>query len=210
MRHDQPTDISLKALLIAGSLSILALWWAWPRMQLRQQLHAELSQLTRFEARTLPDFRLDGIKHVLTPAALKGQWTIIYFAHSRCADDCPTALGVLASLYRRMTVAEHARSLRIIVLSIEQEDDPRRFQEFASSFHSNFEGYTGTWEEREKLFLFFEAAVDRSLEQRPDQYYHPPNLFLLDPEAHYVATWNRIPERNVLHQELCTFINCPP
>jgi protein SCO1/2 len=210
MRHDQPTDISLKALLIAGSLSILALWWAWPRMQPNQKLYAELSQLTRFEARNLPDFRLYGIKQSLTPASLKGTWTLIYFAHSRCGDDCPTALGVLASLYRRMVVAEHARSLRIIVVSINRDDDKQRFQEFASSFHPKFEGYSGSWEEREKLFLFFETALDRAQEQGPDSYDHPPNLFLLDPEAHYVATWNRVPERNMLHQELCAFINCTP
>jgi protein SCO1/2 len=210
MRQGQPADISLKALFVAGSLSILALWWAWPRLQPNQKLHAEISQLLLFEARSLPDFKLEGIKAPLTARKLKGQWTILYFAYSRCPDDCPTTLGVLASLYRRMTVLEQTRSLRFVIVSVAPDDDAQRIQDFAASFHPRFEGYAGNWAEREKLFLFFEAEVDRAMDQGPDQYSHAPNLFLIDPEAHYVATWNRIPERDTLHHELCGFINCPP
>lgn len=210
MQQDRPADISLKALFVAGSLSILALWWAWPRLQPNQKLHAELSQLLLFEARPLPDFKLDGTKAPLTARNLKGQWTILYFAYSRCPDDCPTTLGALASLYRKMTVLEQTRSLRLVVVSVAVDEDAQRIQDFAASFHPRFEGYAGSWAEREKLFLFFDAGVDRALEQGPDQYFHAPNLFLIDPEAHYVATWNRMPERDTLHQEICGFINCPP
>lgn len=210
MQQGRPADISIKALLVAGGLSVLALWWAWPRLQPNQKLHAEISQLLRFEARSLPDFQLDGVKQKFNTSTLKGHWTILYFAYTRCPDDCPTTLGALASLYRKMKVAEQTRSLRIVVVSVAMDDDAQRIQDFATSFHPDFEGYAGAWEEREKLFLFFEAGVDLALDQGPDQYFHAPNLFLVDPEAHYVATWNRMPEQDTLHHEICGFINCSP
>lgn len=210
MQQGQPADISLKALLVAGGLSVLALWWAWPRLQSNHKFHAEISQLLRFEARPLPDFRLEGTKQTLTTSDLKGHWTIVFFAHTRCPDDCPTTLGALASLYRKMAVEDQTRSLRIVVISVAADDDTQRIQDFASSFDPHFEGYVGTPEEREKFFLFFDAGVDLALEKGPDQYFHVPNLFLIDPEAHYVATWNRMPDRDTMHQEICGFINCSP
>ncbi len=188
MQHGRPADISIKALLVAGALSALALWWAWPRFQNNQKLHAEISQLMRVEARALPDFQLDGSKEKLDSNTLKGHWTILYFAYTRCPDDCPTTLGALASLYRKMKAVGQTRSLRIVVISVAMDDDAQRIQDFAASFEPNFEGYAGAWEEREKLFLFFDAGVDPALDQGPDQYFHAPNLFLVDPEAHYGAT----------------------
>ncbi len=209
---DRPADISLKALFIAGSLCLLALWWTWPRLQPNQKLYAErdTSQLFRYEPRALPDFRLTGAHKPLTRAALKGHWTLIYFGYSRCPEDCPTTMGALASLYRQMAAEGHVSSLRIVIISVAADDDAQRIQDFAASFEANFEGYAGAREEREKLFLFFDAGVDLAPEKGPYQYHHATNLFLVDPEAHYVATWNRVPDRDTLHQEICGFINCPP
>ena len=209
MNPGRSADISLKALFVAGSLSLLALWWAWPRFQPNQKLHAEISQLVQFEARSLPDFKLSGTKKPLTNMNLKGTWTLIYFGYSRCPDDCPTTLGALANVYRKMEALGQTHGLRVVMISVAADDDAQRIQDFAASFHSQFEGYAGAWEEREKLFLFFDAGVDMAPDQGPDHYFHAANLFLVDPEAHYVATWNRMPDRNMLHQEICGFINCP-
>ncbi|HET9241269.1 MAG TPA: SCO family protein [Oligoflexus sp.] len=209
MQPGRSTDISLKALFVAGSLSLLALWWAWPRVQPNQKLRAEISQLVQFDPRSLPDFKLSGMKKPLTSMNLKGTWTLLYFGYSRCPDDCPTTLGALASVYRQMEALDQTHSLRLVMVSVAADDDAQRIQDFAASFHPRFEGYAGSWEEREKLFLFFDASVDMAPEQGPDQYFHAPNLFLVDPEAHHVATWNRLPEHETLHQELCSFINCP-
>lgn len=206
----RPTDISLKALFVAGSLSILALWWAWPRLQSNQNLRAESSQLLHFEPKPLPDFRLQGVRRPLDTDALKGHWTVVYFAYARCPDDCPTTLGALASLHREMAARDQLRSLRFVVVSVAVDDDAQRIQDFAGTFEPKFEGYAGPWDEREKLFLFFDAGVDPALEKGPDQYFHSTNLFLVDPEAHHVATWNRMPDRETLHQEICGFINCLP
>lgn len=205
-----PADISLKALFVAGSLSILAFWWAWPRLQNNQKLHAENSQLLRFEPRALPDFHLEGVHGSLNVEALKGHWTILYFAYSRCPDDCPTTLGAFASLYRDMVAAKETSSLRIVIVSVAVDEDAQRIQDFASAFDPDFEGYAGQWEEREKLLMFFDAGVDPAFELGANQYFHSPNLFLVDPEAHYVATWNRMPERDTLYHEICGFINCSP
>ncbi|HYX39641.1 MAG TPA: SCO family protein [Oligoflexus sp.] len=207
-RH-RPADISLKALFVAGSLCVLALWWAWPRLQSQQKLHAEIAQLISFEPRPLPDFQLDGIRGPLHVNALKGHWTILYFAYTRCADECLTALGALASLHRQMAAAGQTRSLRFVVISVAADDDALRIQDFASSFDPKFEAYAGSWEEREKLFLFLDADVDVAPEKGPGQYVHSNQLYLIDPEAHYVATWNRMPPRETLQHDLCGFINCP-
>jgi protein SCO1/2 len=208
---DRPADISFKALLIAGSLCALALWWAWPGLQPHQKLYAEreAAQLFSFEPRDLPDFHLTGAQKPLTRASLKGQWTLIYFGYSRCADDCPATLGALAALYRQMAAAGHVRSLRFVIISVAADDDAQRIQDFAASFEASFEGYAGAREEREKLFLFFDAGVDLAPEKGPYQYHHATSLFLVNPEAHYVASWNRVPDRDTMHDEICGFINCP-
>jgi protein SCO1/2 len=208
MQQGRSTDISLKALFVAGSLSLLALWWAWPRFQPNQKLHAEISQLVQFDARTLPLFKLSGTKKPLTSMNLKGTWTLIYFGYTRCPDDCPTTLGALASVYRKMQALDQTHGLRVVMVSVAADDDAQRIQDFAASFHPQFEGYAGAWEEREKLFLFFDAGVDVASEAGPDQYFHAPNLYLVDPQAHHVATWNRMPERETLQHEICGFINC--
>lgn len=206
--RDRPADISLKALLVAGSLSVLALWWAWPRLHGSQSFHAESSPLMRIEPRPLPAFHLEGVQGPLHAESLKGQWTLLYFAYSRCPDDCPTTLGALASLRRSMVAARQLHGLRFVIVSVAADDDPQRIQDFVGSFDSSFEAYTGTWEEREKLSLFFDAEVDVAFERGPDQYFHSSSVFLINPEAYFVASWNRLPNRALMKSEICSFINC--
>lgn len=209
MPQNRATDISIKALLVAGSLSLLALWWAWPRLKSKPRMRAETSsQLIRFGPRALPNFNLTGSRGELSPESLKGYWTLLYFGYTRCPDDCPTTLAALAALRHSLLTSGADRSLRFTFVSVAADDDAERVQDFAAGFDSSFEGYAGSWDDREKLFLYFDVGVDSAFERGPDQYFHAPNIYLIDPEAHYVATWSRLPDRIRFHDELCGFINC--
>jgi protein SCO1/2 len=100
----------------------------------QQQLHSIRLILP---ARELGDYRLtlsDG--STLTPASLRGHWTVVFMGFTHCPDVCPTTLAELAKAQKSwQTIAAGARPRLLFVTVDPERDTPAIVGKYASYFH---------------------------------------------------------------------------
>ncbi len=72
----------------------------------------------------------------------QGNILLMFFGFTHCPDVCPLTLGRLAKIYRDLGEPE---DLQVIMVSIDPgRDTPEVVQNYASNFHSNFIGLSGS------------------------------------------------------------------
>jgi protein SCO1/2 len=88
--------------------------------------------------RELPDFRLtqsDGRQ--VTPATLRGAWTIVFLGFTHCPDVCPTTLAELAKAQESWQTMPASIRPRVLFVSVDAErDTPARTGEYAHFFRA--------------------------------------------------------------------------
>ena len=89
--------------------------------------------------RELPDYRLtlaDGT--ALTPATLRGHWTLVFLGFTHCPDVCPTALAELAKAQLVWASLPVSTRPRLLFVSVDPErDTPARTGEYARYFNTD-------------------------------------------------------------------------
>lgn len=138
VRH--PTLYILAAAL-AGGLGL----WAAERQFAPPPPAPPLRVATLFPAtRALPPFRLlSGDGGTVTPASLKGHWTLVYLGYTHCPDVCPTTLQMLGTASRSWTTLPAAKRPRILFVSVDpKRDSPAHASEYAHYFGKDIEGAT--------------------------------------------------------------------
>jgi len=90
-------------------------------------------------ARALPDYRLtqaDGSE--LTPATLRGHWTLVFLGFTQCPDVCPTTLADLAKAQKEWERMPAATRPRLLFVSVDPErDTPQILGDYAHHFHAD-------------------------------------------------------------------------
>jgi protein SCO1/2 len=85
---------------------------------------------------------VDGKGRVFTRASLRGQWSMLFFGYTHCADVCPTTLATLAAMQRRERAAG-APAPRIVFVSADAaRDTPVVVGRFVARFDRGFLGVT--------------------------------------------------------------------
>jgi protein SCO1/2 len=96
------------------------------------------------QARVLAPYKLtssDGI--TLTPAAMKGHWTLVYLGFTRCPDVCPTTLQTLGQAEKAWAVLPRSSRPRVLFVSVDPaHDTPQRVGEYAHYFGKDILGAT--------------------------------------------------------------------
>ena len=92
----------------------------------------------------------------------KGKIVLLFFGYTHCPDVCPTALGVLAKTFKRLSPEEKKR-VKVVFISVDPDrDTPEIAQKYASYFNPSFIGATGTLEELKEIakgyMAFFKKA----------------------------------------------------
>ncbi len=87
--------------------------------------------------RELPDYRLtlsDG--NPLTPATLRGHWTVVFLGFTHCPDVCPTTLSELAKAQKAWEALPEKIRPRLLFVSVDPErDTPAKTGQYAHFFH---------------------------------------------------------------------------
>lgn len=87
--------------------------------------------------RELPDYRLtlsDG--SALTPATLRGHWTVVFLGFTHCPDVCPTTLSELAKAQKSWDALPEKTRPRLLFVSVDPErDTPAKTGQYAHFFH---------------------------------------------------------------------------
>lgn len=73
---------------------------------------------------------------------LRGQVVLLAFGFTRCANICPTTLGNLAAVYRKLPPAAQERT-KVVFISVDERDSPESLKEYIPFFNERFVGLTG-------------------------------------------------------------------
>jgi protein SCO1/2 len=136
--------------------------------------------------RPLPEFALTDQAGVpFDPARLKGHWTLMFFGFTHCPDVCPTTLGMLAQVEKKLNAALPAASPQVVLVSVDPErDTPAQLKSYVKFFSPTFTGVTGSVEAVDNFTRALGVPVAKT--QLADGNYtvdHSAAIFLLDPQG---------------------------
>jgi len=145
------------------------------------------------QARVLPEFDLvDTRGAAVSPAALRGHPTLVFFGFTHCPDVCPTTLALLASVQKQAVQQDAGMAgLKVALISVDPErDTPQQLGGYIASFRGDFIGLTGSASEIVKATRGFGVAAAR-VDLGGGNYTmdHSAAVFALDSQARIVAVF---------------------
>jgi protein SCO1/2 len=145
------------------------------------------------QARILPEFNLvDTQGAAVSPAALRGHPTLVFFGFTHCPDVCPTTLALLASVQKQAVQQDAGMAgLKVALISVDPErDTPQQLGSYIASFRGDFIGLTGSASEIVKATRGFGVAAAR-VDLGGGNYTmdHSAAVFVLDSQARIVAVF---------------------
>ena len=81
----------------------------------------------------------------------KGKVVVIYFGFTSCPDVCPTSLAIIGSAMKSLSDDEVADVQGLFISLDPERDTEDKLNVYASYFHKNFKGITGTIEQVQKV-----------------------------------------------------------
>jgi len=84
-----------------------------------------------------------------TQEQLKGHWSLIFFGFTSCPDICPLTLTELSQFYRQLEAESGAADRpQVIMVSVDPaRDSTEKMAHYMSSFHEDFVGLNGPYED---------------------------------------------------------------
>jgi protein SCO1/2 len=119
----------------------------------------------------------------------RGQLVVMYFGFASCPDVCPTTLSIIASALRQLTPQE-LENIQPVFISIDPErDQGEKLDAYATYFHPDFIGITGTPDEVQKVInqyggFFIKAESDSALGYLVE---HTSKTYIISRDGQYVS-----------------------
>lgn len=132
------------------------------------------------------DFSLQSVDGPVSLQALRGQVVLIYFGYTWCPDICPTNLGYIAAALQQLSADELERT-RVLFVSVDPERDTlQRLHEYATYFHPNMIGITGSEAEVAAAAKLYGASYQRTEQESATGYVvdHSANTYVVAPDGH--------------------------
>ncbi len=138
--------------------------------------------------RALGSFALtDTLGHAFDRADLQGHVTLMYFGYTRCSDECPDTLAMLARMQHRIALVP----LQVLFVTIDpRHDTPPVLAKFLRRFDPRFVGLTGPLAQIRRLTTRLGVARGEiTLPGGRETFEHTVALFLLDGRGREVAVF---------------------
>lgn len=160
----------------------------------------ELGALVYEKPVPLSSFALqDQVGQPFTEANLKGTWTLFFFGFTSCPDICPLTLTELSQFYRDLESSGSNLDTQVVMVSVDpQRDTTEKLAQYMSTFHPDFIGLNGSYEQVSKLAkeLYIAHTPPPILVDDPhaghgamasEDYLidHSANILIIDPEGLY-------------------------
>lgn len=141
----------------------------------------------RFDTpRQIDDFIMtDNAGNPVGLAALKGNWSLVFFGFTTCPDVCPTTLSVLADAMDGIELPP-----QVIMVSVDPDrDTPEKLNQYVPAFSPSFRGFSGTFDETVAFAQQVNVAFGKVPGELPGTYLvdHTASLVLIDPEGRYAG-----------------------
>jgi protein SCO1/2 len=137
--------------------------------------------------RDVGDFALtDHRGKPFTPAALEGQWTLLFFGFTYCPDVCPTTMAFLDQFVGELQGTE-AEDTQVVMISVDPERDTvAQLASYVPFFNPDFTGVTGEFLDLFRLATALNTPFRKAPGQGDDyQVDHSANVVLINPRGHY-------------------------
>lgn len=113
------------------------------------------------------DFSMASANGPLNLSDLEGKLVMLFFGYSKCPDVCPISLATLAQAFDGLEETELKQTAGLFISVDYKRDNPQDLQLYASYFHDNFIGATGTEAQIEtatRLYgaKYYEVALEGS------------------------------------------------
>ena len=114
----------------------------------------------------------------------KGQWTIVFFGFSHCADVCPTTMATLAKTYQELKAKDKA-DLNVVLITVDpKRDTPEVLEKYVHGYNPDFLGVTGDINRIRQLSLQLNTGFEMPEDGGENyQVQHSGNLLLMNPEG---------------------------
>lgn len=134
------------------------------------------------------DFVLQSADGPVDTRALRGKVVLLYFGYTRCPDVCPASMSVNAQALNTLE-PEARKKTAVLMVSLDPDRDTLPvLKQYATFFHPNMIGVTGTAAEIEAAAKAYGVGY---VKQKPDAegnyaVDHSAQTFLLDPDGKLV------------------------
>jgi protein SCO1/2 len=131
----------------------------------------------------------DGDGKTVTSDGFPGQWLLVYFGYTHCADQCPTALSAMVEALDEIgPAAAHIRPL-FVTVDPERDHGPA-LRDFTAAFDRRLIGLTGSPEQvaaaAQALGIEYQKVLAGSDDYVID---HSATLSLIGPDRREVVTF---------------------
>ena len=141
----------------------------------------ELAGTPLQNAPTVHDLELvDATGEAVALGDFDGAMQFLFFGFTRCPDVCPLTMGKLATFYRE---AGEPSDVRVVMVTVDPaHDTPERVQRYASAFHPDFVGLSGSAQQVAAAAKRFYIGVH---EAAPGDIQHTDMVVVVDADGRF-------------------------
>ncbi len=131
------------------------------------------------------DFTLQSVDGPVALQDFRGKVVLIYFGYTHCPDACPMTMANWASAFKRLTEKERTRVRGLLVSVDPERDTPETLKEYATFFHPNIIGVTGTIDELRHITALFRSdfVIEKKGESEDYEVAHMSFVYVIDPQG---------------------------
>lgn len=167
------------------------------------------------EARPACDFSLtDQNGNPLHLHDLRGNVVLLSFGFTRCPNICPTTLGNLAAVFRRLSPAAQEK-VKVAFVSVDERDTPATLKEYVPFFHDRFIGLTGApadvGDTARAYGAFFRKAPAVGEDKGDYMIDHSTYTYLVDPDGNLriLYRFDQMPEHERIADDVERALGMP-
>ncbi|MES9949245.1 MAG: SCO family protein [Candidatus Thiodiazotropha sp.] len=132
------------------------------------------------------DFVLYSSQGKFSLKQLRGKVVLLYFGYTKCPDVCPTSLAIIAQALNELSEDE-LKSVQGVFISVDpKRDNFQALHEYASHFHPNLLGVTGSEKDLAEVAKRYGAQYEEVALEGSDFGYavnHSSVTYLITPEG---------------------------
>ncbi len=138
----------------------------------------------------MPDFTLQSASGPVSLSDFRGKIVVLYFGYLSCPDVCPTTLAATREALN--TLGAQADKVQVLFISVDSgRDTPQKMRDYATNFHPDFIGLTGSQEQIDAVTKDFGIFYLLNLPDENGFYTvdHTATVQVLNPAGDLIMTW---------------------
>jgi protein SCO1/2 len=123
---------------------------------------------------------------IVTDRSFRGDWLVVFFGFTHCADICPAALFNLSRALEAL--GDPAAHIRVAFITVDPDrDSPQVLHTYLQAFGPRFIGLTGTQEQISATEETFRAYAEKQAKRADGDYgmNHSTAFYVLDPNGQF-------------------------